>query len=425
MKKILSFLFCIILILALVSPTYATVNTESLKVNSGACILAENSTGKIIYEKNSKEKMYPASTTKVMTALIALENCKTTDVATVSRNAVKSISADYATVYLNEGEELTIEQLLNILLIPSGNIVGNILAEYISGSFDAFVNLMNTRAAELGCVNTHFTNTYGLHDDNHYSCAYDLYLIAREAMKYDVFRSIVAKTSYHLGPTNMYSKDDRNFFTTNDLIKPNSSSRADNYYYANAIGIKTGYTSQAKDCLIAAASKDGLEFITVILGGGKTSQGLNERYLDTKKLFNFAYNNYFLRNVREQNSVVDTIEIKNATNDTKNLDILSQNKITVLVDKDEQYITINPNINLNDNLKAPIFEGDVVGSVTYMVGGINYESNLIASHNVEESYFMYIVIGIGIGLFIIVILVVKSLLKKRKKKNYRVNKYRI
>ena len=270
MKKTISFILSVFILFSIGSTSFANVDTSNLQINSGACILVESSTGKIIYEKNSKEKMYPASTTKIMTALLALENCNLNDVVTVSKSAVDSISADYATVYLNVGEQLTVEQLLNILLIPSGNVVGNILAEHISGSTDSFVKLMNKRAHALGCVNTNYTNPYGLHEDNHYTCAYDLYLIAREAMKYDTFRSIVSKTSYTLSPTNIYTKGDRVFHTTNDLIKPNTSKRADNYYYEYAIGIKTGFTSQAKDCLVAASSKDGLEFISVILGAGKT-----------------------------------------------------------------------------------------------------------------------------------------------------------
>ncbi len=425
MKKFVTVFITLCLLFFLIIPSFATVNTENLHIDSGACILVESSSGKIIFEKNSKEKMYPASTTKIMTALLALENCKLEDTAVASNSAIKSISSDYATVYLNIGEKLTIEQLLNILLIPSGNVAGNILAEHISGSIDSFVSLMNKRATELGCVNTHFTNPYGLHNDNHYSCAYDLYLIAKEAMKYDAFRNIVCKTSYHLSPTNMYSKDDRTFYTTNELIKPNSSKRSDNYYYANAIGIKTGYTSQAKDCLVAAASKDGLEFITVILGADKNSQGLSQRYLETKKLFNFAYNNYFLRTVREENSVFKQVEIKNATNDTKMLDVLVKDKITVLVDKDNLYATLPPEATIYENLKAPISKGDVIGHIVYNVEGISYESDLIASQDVKKSNFMFIMLGVGIFIFIVLIFALRIMFRKKGKKKIKYNNFKI
>ena len=425
MKKSLSCFITLCLLFFIASPSFATVNTENLTIASGACILVENSTGKVVFEKNSKDKMYPASTTKIITALLALENCKLEDTVVASRNAIKSISSDYATVYLNVVEELTVEQLLNILLIPSGNVAANILAEHISGSIDSFVSLMNKRAKELGCVNTNFTNAYGLHDDNHYTCAYDLYLISKEAMKYDAFRNIVSKTSYHLGPTNMYSKDDRDFYTTNDLIKPNSSKRSDNYYYANAIGIKTGYTSQAKDCLVAAASKDSLEFISVVLGASKNSQGLSQRYLETKKLFNFAYNNNFLRTVREENSVFKQVEIKNATKDTKMLDVLVKDKLTVLVDKDDLYATLPPEATINENLKAPISKGDVIGQIKYNVEGISYESDLIAGQDVEKSNFVFIMIGISIFIFLILILALRILFRNRKPKKIKYNNFKI
>lgn len=272
MKKAVISLIVFFIIVLLTNPIFAEANTSNLNINSGACILVENTTGKIIYEKNSREKMFPASTTKIMTALLTIENCKLTDTTIASHNAISSISPDYATVYLNEGEELTIEQLLNILLIPSGNVAGNILAEHISGSIDNFVKLMNKRATELGCVNSNYTNPYGLQENEHYTCAFDLYLVAKEAMKHDVFRDIVKKTSYKLAPTNVHPNDDRTFYTTNELIKPNASKSSDNYYYPYAIGIKTGYTSKAKDCLVSAASKDGFEFISVILGAGKDAR---------------------------------------------------------------------------------------------------------------------------------------------------------
>lgn len=426
MKKTITLFLCLFMTFLLSVPSFAEVNTSNLSISSGACILAEPSTGKIIYEKNSKEKMYPASTTKIMTALLTLENCSLSDVVTVSHSAISSISASYATVYLNEGEMLTIEQLLNVLLVPSGNVVGNILAEHIAGSVDAFVELMNKKSLEIGCVNTHYTNPYGLHDENHYSCAYDLYLTTKEAMKYDVFRSIVSKTSYKLEPTNVYTKGDRVFYTTNDLIKPNSSKRADNYYYPNAIGVKTGFTSQAGDCLVSASSKDGLEFISVILKAGKTSNGLSARYVETKKLFNFAYENYSLRTVREANSIVKRITIKNGTKDTKNLDAISKDTVVALVDNDNLYSMIPFDIIINDNLKAPISKDDVIGQVTYTIDGIRYSTDLLASHDVNKSYFVFILIGFLIFAFIIFVLSIRIYFKRhRRSKKVRYKNYRI
>lgn len=306
MKKKICFIFIIILLFC--CPSVFAVSSDSLSINSPACILVEESTGKILYDKNSKERMFPASTTKVLTALLVLEKGNLSDNVIVSKEAVSSLSGGYITPYISIGEELSVEQLLNVLLVPSGNVAGNALAEYISGSVEDFVSLMNSRATELGCINSHFTNPYGLHDENHYSCAYDLYLITKEAMKHEEFKSIVAKTSYNLAPTNKHSKDDRILYSTNDLIKPNST-----YYYEYAIGIKTGYTSQAKDCLISAAIKDNMTLYCVVLGADKSSSGMAYRYTDVKKLFNFGFNNYLFRTIRSKDSVVQTVEVNGAT----------------------------------------------------------------------------------------------------------------
>lgn len=421
LRKKIFFITSFIFLLFSFQTIFAQVATSNLNITSGAALLIEPSTNKIIYEKNSKEKMYPASTTKIMTALLALENCELNETVIASQKAVSSISADYATVYINPGEELTVEELLNTLLVPSGNVAGNILAEHISGNIDNFVTLMNKRAKELGCTNTNFTNPYGLHDDNHYTCAYDLYLISKEAMKYDVFRDIVKKTEYYLPPTNNYKKEDRNYVTTNDLIRPNSSKSSSNYYYEYAIGIKTGYTSQAKNCLVSAANKDGLELYCVILGAGTNSQGLDQRYLETKKLYNFAYDNYFLRTLREENSVFRQIEIKNATIKTKTLDVLVKNNITALVDSENLYATIPPTTTFKENLEAPIKKGDVIGSIEYVIDGTTYKSDLIAGNDVEKSYVLYFLSAFGIIIVILLIIFIGNKLKRKKIKyrNYR------
>ena len=336
-------------------------------------------------------------------------------------NFKQSFETKMYSLYAQSIKDATNEQLLNVLLIPSGNVAGNILAEHISGSIENFADLMNKRAQELGCINTHFTNSYGFHDDNHYTCAYDLYLISKEAMKYDAFREIVKKTEYYLPPTNNYKKEDRNYRTTNYLIRPDSSKSSDNYYYEYAIGIKTGYTSQAKNCLVSAATKDGLELYCIILGAGTNPQGLDQRYLETKKLYDFAYDNYFFRTLREENSVFRQIEISNATNKTKNLDVLVKDNITALVDSDNLYATIPPTTKFKENLEAPIKKGEVIGSIQYVIDGVTYESDLIAANDVEKSYFIYFVIGFGIIIFIILILFIRSKLSRKKVKyrNYR------
>ena len=385
---------------------------SNIEINSPVGILVEESTGKILYEKNANQKMYPASTTKILTALLVLENGNLNDTVTVSKEAVNSLSGGYVTPFISIGEELTVEQLLNVLLIPSGNVAGNALAEYVSGSIDEFVNLMNSRAKELGCTNTHFTNPYGMHDENHYSTAYDLYLIVKEAMKYEEFRNIVAKPTYSLAPTNRYSKDDRLLYSTNDLIKPSS-----NNYYEYALGIKTGFTTPAGDCLVAAAEKDNMTLYAVILGAEESSSGNSYRYIDSKKLFEYGFNNYLFRTIRSKDSVIDTVEVNGATQNTKNLNLVLESTISAFISTDDEYTSFVPEITLNE-LSAPIVKDTVVGSISYNVNSTTYTSNLLAGSDVEKSY-MFILWDIVFVIFLMILfkLIIKT--KKRKKKNRR------
>lgn len=411
------FIFTFIFMFFIFSTSVLGVSTDNLNISSPSCLLIEESTNSVIYEKNSNSKMYPASTTKILTALLTLENGNLNDVVTVSHEAVSELEGGYVTMYISEGEELTVEQLLNILLIPSGNVAGNVLAEYVSGSISNFVNLMNTRAKELGCTNSHFTNPYGKHNDEHYSCAYDLYIIAKAAMKYDVFRDIVNKTSYVLAPTNKHSKNDRTLYSTNDLIKPSSNS-----YYEYAIGIKTGYTSQAKDCLIAAATKDNLTFYAIVLGADKNSSGISYRYIDCKKLFDFAFKNYLFRTIKSKDSVVQSVEIQNATNSTKNLKITISNTISALISSDDIYTSFVPNISINE-LSAPIKKGEVVGSISYDINGKVYNSDLIAENDVEKSY-MFIIVDIFVVILVLIIIKFAISTKKHKNRKIKIKNHR-
>ena len=416
-KKILLFF---IFSLFIFSTSVFGVSTNSLKISSTSCLLVEESTDTIIYEKNANVKMYPASTTKILTALLTLEKGNLSDIVTVSKEAVTDLTGGYVTMYIAQGEELTVEQLLNILLVPSGNVAGNVLAEYVSGSIGGFVNLMNSRAKELGCSNSHFTNSYGKHDDNHYTTAHDLYIITKEAMKYDVFREIVCKTSYDLASTNKHFKDDRKLYATNDLIKPSSSS-----YYEGAIGIKTGFTSQAKDCLVSAVTQNGMTFYGIVLGADKNSSGISYRYIDCKKLYDFAFKNYLFRTIRSKDSVIETVEVKGGTSSTKNLNVVVDNTISALISTDDLYTSFIPSISINE-LSAPINKGDVVGKISYNINGYTYSANLLAENDVEKSY-MFVVIDILIIVSILIMIKCvispkkrkKSKNKKKSKKNYR------
>ena len=413
--KKLCILFLLLIIIKLIFPIFSFADENALVVNSPSALLMDFNSGKILYEKNIDEKRYPASLTKIMTAIIALENCELDEVATVSYDSVMSISMGYVTANLQVGEQLTIEQLLYVLMVGSSNDAAVVIAEHISGSVEEFSKVMNAKAKELGCTNTNFVNPNGEHDENHYSTARDLAIIARYAMQNEEFRKLVSTTSYKLPATNKYDKEDRLFTTTNSLLVTNNNSRSDNYYYKYAIGIKTGFTTPAGNCLVAAASKGDLELLTVVLGGGQTDEGLSERYVDTINLFEYGYKNYMLREVIKKNNVVQTTKIKNATRNTKQLDVVISNDVYVLCRQEDKNSAILPEVTLNENLKAPIKMGDVVGKVKYTVEGIEYEENLLANNDVKKSHWFIRLICFSIIIFIIMLyLDYKRRIRRRK-----------
>ena len=423
LKNYKKLLLCILLILLLnlLCFNYSYAEEEpALEINSPSALLMDYNTGKILYEKNINEKMYPASLTKVLTAIVVLENASLDQTATVSYDSVMNIPYGYVTANLQIDEELTVEQLLYVLMVGSSNDAAVVLAENIAGSVENFSEMMNEKAKEIGCTNTHFINPNGEHDENHYSTAYDLALIAKYAMQNETFRNLVSTTSYKLPATNKYDKDDRVFTTTNALLMVNNNDRLDNYYYKYAIGIKTGFTTPAGNCLIAAAKKDDLELITVVLGAGQTEDGLSCRYLDTISLFNYGYSNYTLKEVTSKGNTIQTTNIKGATRKTKQLDLIAENDIYVL-DKSSNSNPIMPQVTLDSKIKAPIKQGEIVGSVTYTAQGIDYTTNLLAKNNVQKSYWL---LKFLLFVFLVFIYLLYLDYKKRMKRKKRLENLR-
>lgn len=387
-----------------------TNSEQNLTLYSDAAILMDSATGKVLAEKNSNEKMYPASTTKILTAIITIENCKLDDKITASYDAVMSIPVGYSNAAIQPDETLSVEELLNLFLIHSANEVGMIFAEHISGSVENFADLMNQKAAEIGCTNTHFTNPSGIHDEEHYSTAYDMALIAKYCMKNETFRSIVSKPSCEVAATDKY--EERYFVNTNDLIRPSSQ-----YYYQYAIGIKTGFTSQAKNCLIATSKKDNMELITVILGAQTTDNGKSARYVDSINLFEYGFNNYKFQEIKAQNDVIQEVNIKNATKETENLQLLLKDSISSIVPMNFNLENLDYSIELNENISAPIAQGATLGKITYNIDGVTYTSDLVASHNVEK-FDLILLIG-QIILVIIVLFILAKLLSPKRNKKYK------
>ena len=343
--------------------------------DSPSVILIDAKNGQVLYEKNSHTHLYPASITKVMTALLVLENCKLDEKVTASKNAIMSVEPGSSSAGLVPGEILTVEQLLYALMLKSANESANILAEHVGGSIENFATLMNKRAKELGALDSHFVTPNGLHSVNHYSSAYDMALITRQAMTIPEFREIVSTVSYEIPPTNKNSKANP-FSNGNKLIR-----KKNNYYYQYATGIKTGYTTKAGHSLVAGASKNGMELIAVEING-RIFNGVMMTYQDSKKLFDYAFNNY---NFIEKKAGTLAKQVKVADSKNQVLNIVSQKDIHFLAFKKliQPYTT---KVIINSVLKAPIAKGTVVGSIEYFSAGKSVgKTALVAQYDIQSS----------------------------------------
>ena len=408
-KKILILFFINLLLLSNTIYVFgATNDSNEPNLISRAAILIDNKSDKILYSKNMNEKMFPASTTKIVTAIIVLEHCSLNETVTASYDAISSIPNGYVTANIDGGEELTVEELLELLLVHSANDAANVLAEYVGGSIDSFVSMMNTKVNELGLNNTHFTNTYGLQNENHYTSAYDLSIIMKYCLKNDTFRKIAGSASCSIPATN--KSEARSYSSTNELIIPDNS----NYYSFVTVG-KTGFTTEAGECLVSCAYKNNMELICVVLGGS-TVNNISTRFSESKTLYEYGFNNFSIKNISNTGDIITEVDVNNATYDTKSLNLAFSSSINVLVNNSDKNTNYTPEIKLNSDISAPITQGDILGKATYSIDGIQYESDLVATHNVEKSNLYQFILEIG-GLFIALLITLKIFFTKEKTEN--------
>ena len=259
---------------------------EGPSVSAKAAVLMDADTGTLLYAKDADEQLYPASTTKLLTCLIAVENLDLDDSITFSQTAIDAVPADGSNIGMSVGETITVEQCLYGLMVGSGNECANALAEAVAGSIDAFVEMMNERAAELGCVNTHFANANGLHDNEHYTTAYDLALIAQAFFANDICRTIGNCASYEFEATDT-QPDEFTLTNKHELITGETS-------YSGIIGGKTGYTSQAHENLVTGCEQDGMTLICVVMKEDDPAQ-----FEDTVTLLDYGYENFSLVSAAE------------------------------------------------------------------------------------------------------------------------------
>ena len=327
-------------------------------VSAKSAILMEAETGTVLYAKNIHERLYPASTTKLLTCLLAAENCSLDEMVTFSYDAVHSIPSDGSNMGIDAGEVLPMDECLYGIMVASANEVSSAVAEHVAGNIDSFTDMMNNRAKELGCLNSHFVNSNGLYDDNHYTSAYDLALIARAFFKNDTLRRIGNTTTYHFMPTETQPDD---FYKTNKHKLINGD-----IPYEVIIGGKTGYTSEARQTLVTGCEQNGLRLICVVMMEEAPSQ-----FEDTVALFDYGYKNFSKANVAENDTryIIGDSNFFHAANDIfgNSSSILSINKNSFV---------ILPNMSRFDHLsstidfKAKDLEENEIAKITYFYEGI-------------------------------------------------------
>lgn len=382
----------VFLLTALFTTLYASPRAAALEepeIQCKAALLVDAHTGSIVYAKNEHQELYPASLTKIMTCLLTLEaidrgKLSMNQAITVSPSALEGLPSDGSTANIKAGEIMTVEHLLYCMMLVSANEASQILAEAVSGSVAAFVGEMNAKAEALGCANTHFVNPHGIHDSQHYTSAWDMYLITREAMKHEQFMTICDTPTAVIPATNTSSA--RTLRTTNYLI---GSWYTRGYLNGDAHGVKTGSTSQAGHCLVSTATRGTRSFVSVVMGGDRTELENNEirtySFYDTNQLFNWAFDNFTYQTLLKAGDPV--LEVAVSLSEKDYVIAHPARDIEVLLPSDVTPEALERTVTLTaDPVEAPIAAGDILGSMTLSHDGVEYAAvNLLALNDVEAS----------------------------------------
>ncbi len=396
MKKypFLSLLLLIPIALSLLSPVSAA-GKEDLNLFCSYAVLLDANHGEILYDMGANQRAYPASITKVMTALLVMEaieygQLSPDTVVTVNQSAVENIPIEYVVGSFKPGETISIEELLYCMLLESDCDASNILAEAVDTTVEDFVAHMNRKAGELGCHGTHFTNTYGLHNENHYSTAYDLALIMQAALEYDLFRTVIKTPSHKVPATNL--SGERFFYNKNALI---SNLYYEGYVYDKCIGGKTGTTDDAGRCLVAAAEDGDELLISVVLGSGpmqvpgdeKLKQG---QFRESKRLLEFGFDNFHRVTITKDSEPVTTVKVT-MSRQADEVNLKAQGSIVKTLPKSMDLDDIESRISLfADEVEAPVEAGQVMGTMTLFYEDEVYGTlDLVAVTSVERSDLLY------------------------------------
>jgi D-alanyl-D-alanine carboxypeptidase (penicillin-binding protein 5/6) len=388
--RILSVFLLFMLLFTLSAPMAAAEGPAPLEdpdILAKAALLVDAETGSVVYAKNEHQELYPASLTKIMTALLTLEaidqgNLSLEQEVTASASALEGLASDGSSAGIKVGETMTVEHLLYCMLVVSANEACDILAETVSGSVDAFVTAMNAKAAELGCENTNFVNPNGLHDARHYTSAWDLYLITKAAMAYPEFMKICDTADVVIPATNL--SEERHLYTTNYLL---SSWRVIGYRNKEAHGIKTGSTSEAGHCLVSSSVRGSLHFISVVLGAERVEEngvGNVRSFSETTRLFNWGFDNFSYRTVLKADEIVKEAAVSLSKVD--HVTVHPAQEVEILLPNNLTAEDLERTVVLEDPVEAPVTEGQVLGTLELSYDGQIYASvDLLALNDVEAS----------------------------------------
>lgn len=394
MKKIkfLSWVLLICLVVSALAPSAAAV--EPPAVMSTAVYLADADTGYVYFDRYGDTRVYPASLTKIMTAMLVIEAAERgevslDDMVTAQPGFGFDLEADGSTASILEGETMSLRDLVYCILVVSANEACNIAATYLCGDVATFVERMNQRAEELGCTGTNFVNTHGLPNENHYTTAHDMYRITQQAMTYEDFVTICDTAEYTLPATNL--SQERHLTNTNGLISGNSVYKG--FLYEPAVGIKTGHTSAAGYCLVSSAQQDGINLICVLLGGVMTESANGSldysNYSDSIKLYDWVFENYSKQELITVDQLITEIPVELGS-DADSVALRAQSGISAVIANDTDLSTIDKQITIysdNGACEAPISEGQVLGEMTISMDGIQYGTTyLVANRDVDLSY---------------------------------------
>lgn len=397
-------------------------------IGAEAAILMDADTGAILYAKNIDETLYPASITKLMTCLVAVENCSLDEIITVQQSAIDANDSDGSNMSLIAGEQLTLEELLYGILINSANEACNAVGEHIAGSMDAYVEMMNARAEELGCTNTHFVTTNGLHREEHYTSAHDMALIAQAFFDHEILCKLSCIPDYHI-EANAYHEE-------HWLYSKNNLYEGKPYYYESLIGSKTGFTSHSRQTLVSCAEQNGMKLICVIMMEESPYQ-----FEDTVSLFEYGFSNFSQTMISNYSN---PYEINHSDFFNTDYDIFGSTSPLISVDRDAKIILpagidfseTEYNLTYNDDSGDKLaqidytYHGMLLGSASITLTGnttpeftfddhfetegetiTNENRNISAQNQIFVNIYRVLIGIVVVAVIIVILLIVRSILK--------------